>query len=143
MGILDQIISAISSLFGQQKPPSNVYERTYSTTAGVGVTTTNIPRSTPGPNSNKPRPVVHRSIDQQGRGGHVDPTDFARGFSVQGYSTQQLIALARRQAPRGFVPHNIAQEGQVKEVGGRKYIRVKYSDPSGRHGSTTEDVRIS
>lgn len=93
---------------------------------------------TQAPPALKPKPLSIR-ISRPG-GGRVDPSDFARGFGVAGYSTAQLISLASRQAPRGFAPHNIAQEGQVGRDARGRYIRVKFS-AAGR-GSTTENVYL-
>lgn len=88
----------------------------------------------------RPKP----GADQQGRGGHISLADFARGFHVSGLSAQQVAAIAFRQAPSyggvRYVPHNIAQEGQIQTKNGRRFIRVKFTDPTGRGSNSTEDV---
>jgi hypothetical protein len=64
-----------------------------------------------------------------------------------GYNPQSLLSLAQSSAPSyggsQLQPHMIMNEGQVfTDASGRQYVNVKYTDPTGRAGSSTERVYV-
>lgn len=65
----------------------------------------------------------------------------------QGYDPSAVYGAAQQQAPTyggtQLQPHMIMNEGQVfTDPNGRRYIQVKYTDPTGRAGSSTEKVYV-